>query len=297
MEHKYIIFIVALSVVLVASLIEALWLGRTKSNFQYDWKAAGVSFFDLIGRQAISLINLSIASPVFTYLWENRLMTMPLPSLTSFVILFFGQEFFYYWYHRAAHTMRWFWATHAVHHSPNQLTLASAYRLGWTGRITGTTIFFAPMALIGFHPDVIVGTLSLNLLYQFWIHATWIPKLGFLEGILNTPSSHRVHHASNLEYLDGNYGGVLVIFDRIFGTYIPERDDIPCKYGLVHPITSYNLLKIEFDQWLSLFKDIISTKGLLAKVKLLIKPPGWNPYGPGETTEELRMRNSPDKAY
>jgi hypothetical protein len=186
--------------------------------------------------------------------------------------------------------VRWFWATHSVHHSPNQLNLSAAMRLGLTGRLTGTTLFFTPLAWIGFDPRIVLATLSLNLLYQFWIHATWIPKLGWLEGILNTPSAHRVHHARNLEYLDANYGGVLLIFDRLFGTYIAERAELSCEYGLVTPVTSYNPLVIEFGPWAALFKDLAAAPSLRGFVGTLVMPPGWRADGPGHTTEELRAR-------
>jgi hypothetical protein len=131
---------------------------------------------------------------------------------------------------------------------------------------------------------------SLNLLYQFWLHATWIPRLGWLEGILNTPSSHRVHHAANIEYLDANYGGVLIIFDRLFGTYVKERDDLPCRYGLVHPITSYNPLRVESAQWVDLLRDLAGARSVSAILGYLFKPPGWAPHGEGATTAELRAR-------
>ena len=130
--------------------------------------------------------------------------------------------------------------------------------------------------------------LSLNLLYQFWIHATWIPRLGWLEYVLNTPSAHRVHHAANLEYLDANYGGVLIVFDRLFGTYRAERDDVPCRYGLVVPMVGYNLLRIELHQWRALGRDLLAARSLRAVVGHLAMPPGWRPDGRGATTEDLR---------
>ena len=204
---------------------------------------------------------------------------------------FVGQEFCYYWYHRAAHRVRWFWCTHAIHHSPNQLNLSAAYRFGWTGKLTGTLAFFMLAPLLGMPPRIVLMLLSLNLLYQFWIHATWIPRLGPLEWILNTPSAHRVHHAANLEYLDGNYGGVLIVFDRLFGTYIAERADMPCRYGLVRPMTSYNLLVVEFDQWRALWRDL-RWRSVGEAFGYLFKPPGWRPDGLGETTEDLRRQGT-----
>ena len=135
--------------------------------------------------------------------------------------------------------MRWFWATHAVHHSPNEFNLGIAYRFGWTGRLAGNAVFFVPMIWLGFPPKAVFAALALNLLYQFWLHTEWVPKLGWLEYVLNTPSHHRVHHASNADYIDRNYGGVLIVFDRLFGTFAAERDDLPCRYGLVTPLVSH----------------------------------------------------------
>ena len=206
------------------------------------------------------------------------------------LLLFVSLEFFYYWFHRSSHTVRWFWNTHSVHHSPNHFTLAAAYRLGWLGKFAGATIFFTPMALLGFEPTTILVALQLNLLYQFWIHAEWIPKLGGLEFVLNTPSAHRVHHASNPEYLDANYGGVLIVFDRLFGTYIAERDDVPCRYGLVTPVTTYNPVRINFQPWIGMAKDVASARSLGEAWMFLFGAPGWRPDGKGLTTAELRAR-------
>ena len=287
--QQFLLF-VALPVVFFASLAEALVLSRRQ---RYDWKAMGVSVLDLIGRVAVTIfLPLSIATPLVNLAWEHRLATLQLDTWQAISILFFGQEFCYYWYHRAAHRVRWFWGNHSVHHSPNELNLSAAYRIGLFGRLTGTTFFFVPLVWLGFPAPVVVATVTLNLLYQFWIHATWIPKLGWLEYVLNTPSAHRVHHAANLEYLDANYGGVLIIFDRLFGTYIEERDDLPCRYGWVHPLESYNPLRVEFTQWASLLRDLRSARSVKAFFGFLLMPPGWRPEGNGETTGELRLRRA-----
>jgi sterol desaturase/sphingolipid hydroxylase (fatty acid hydroxylase superfamily) len=182
----------------------------------------------------------------------------------------------------------WFWANHSVHHSANELNLSAAYRIGVLGRLSGTAFFFVPLVWLGFPPKIVFQLLSINLLYQFWIHATWIPKLGWLEYVFNTPSAHRVHHAANLHYLDANYGGVLIVFDRLFGTYTAERDDLPCRYGLVKPMTSYNPLRIEFTQWALLIRDVVTAKSVRAALGYLVMPPGWQPGGQGETTADLR---------
>jgi sterol desaturase/sphingolipid hydroxylase (fatty acid hydroxylase superfamily) len=279
----------AAPIALFASLIEALILAR-KQPGNYDWKATGVSILDQIGHQILSFLPLAIAAPVFAFAWDHRLATIGLNTAWSIVLLFIGQEFFYYWYHRSAHRMRWFWATHAVHHSPNELNLSAAYRLGWTGKVSGSTLFYTPLAWLGFRPEVVLLTLSLNLLYQFWIHATWIPKLGWLEYILNTPSAHHVHHASNLRYLDANFGGVLIVFDRLFGTYIPESAQEPCKYGLVKPIVGYNLFEIEFHGWRALMRDVRNARSVPEALGYLFMPPGWRQNGNGGTTADLRRK-------
>ena len=179
---------------------------------------------------------------------------------------------------------------HSVHHSPNSFTLAAAYRLGWLGKFTGATIFFTPLTLLGFEPVTVLIALQLNLLYQFWIHADWIPRLGWLEYVLNTPSAHRVHHARNPEYLDANYGGVLIVFDRLFGTYIAERADVPCQYGLVTPVTTYNPIRINFDPG-SAWRRISPARARFARRGCyLFGPPGWRPDGKGLTTAELRAQ-------
>jgi sterol desaturase/sphingolipid hydroxylase (fatty acid hydroxylase superfamily) len=291
--EKFLLFVAA-PTVLVLALVEAAVLTL---RGHYDWRAFGVSFFDFVLRIAVTLfLPLTIAAPLIRWVTEHRLTTLQLDSWTNALLLFFLLEFCYYWFHRAAHRVRWFWGNHAVHHSPNELNLAAAFRIGAFGKLTGNVAFFLPLVWIGFDLRLVLAALTLNLLYQFWIHATWIPKLGWLEYVLNTPSAHRVHHAANVEYLDANYGGVLIVFDRLFGTYKAERDDLPCRYGLVHPITSYNPFYVEFAQWISLARDLAKARSLRALAGHLLMPPGWAPDGAGSTTEELRARQRPGLA-
>lgn len=286
--------------VLLASFAEAIvltWRARQARRHNpaaevesYDWIAMGVSLVDQVGRNLMRLIPISLAAPFFALAEEHQLFKIEVNSVAAVIGLFFAQEFIYYWYHRSAHRVRFFWANHAVHHSPNQLNLSAAYRLGWFGQFAGAAIFFTPLVWLGFEAKVVLSVVAINLLYQFWIHATWIPKLGWLEYVLNTPSAHRVHHASNLRYLDANYGGVLIIFDRLFGTYIPESDDEPCVYGWTKPVKTYNPFVIEAGPWIALFNDMLRARNPLQALACLVMPPGWNPEGPGETTEELRVR-------
>jgi len=291
MQANLTLYLSLLPIVLSAALIEGLWLARTR-RAGYDWKAYLTSAGDLAVRQLLQFAPYGLAAPVFAWAYAHRLHTFDMGEIGSVLLLFVGLEFFYYWYHRTSHTVRWFWNTHSVHHSPNQLTLAAAYRLGWFGKLTGATIFFTPLAFLGFQPTAVLTALFLNLLYQFWLHADWIPKLGWLEYVLNTPSAHRVHHARNPEYLDANFGGVLIVFDRLFGTYVAERANLPCEYGLVTPVTTYNPVLINFQPWIGLVKDLAGARSMREVWGYLFGAPGWRPDGRGLTTAELRRAHA-----
>ncbi|WP_394235488.1 sterol desaturase family protein [Pseudomonas anguilliseptica] len=269
----------ALIVVLLGiAAIEGIVLSRRNPG-GYDWLAFAASIADAIGRgitDAVSTgLGLVLAILLLGWIYEHRLFTITMDTWWAFALLFVGEELCYYWYHRSAHRVRWFWATHAVHHSPNQLTLATAMRLGWTGKLTGTAVFFAPLVWLGFSPLAVMLAMSANLLYQFWLHTTWIPKLGSVfERWFNSPSNHRVHHGSNPEYLDCNYGGVLMVFDRLFGTYVQERADVPPRYGLTTPLLTYNPLRIAFHEWINLVRDVANARSLGDIWRALFAPPG-----------------------
>jgi len=286
-----LILLAALGVLLLVAVGEGVIWSLRRGD--YDWKAFGVSMADLGGTIVKRLVvPIGLASPLFHFAYEHRLFTMDLGAGWQFLLLFLGQEFCYYWFHRASHRVRWFWATHAVHHSPEQLTFAAAFRIGLTARFTGSTLFYVPLSFLGFAPKLVLLGVTVNLLYQFWIHSERIPRLGPLELVLNTPSHHRVHHARNLDYLDANYGGVLIVFDRIFGTFVREKPELRCDFGLVHPIGSYNPLVVEMHGWMSLLRDLKTARSLRAVLGYLFGPPGWSAEGPGTTTGELRGQQS-----
>lgn len=258
--------------VLSAATLEGL-VRQCLLHQAYDWRAYAASLADAVGRRLLDAALPTLAAPVLLWAHAHRLGDVALNTPAQWLLLFFGMELFYYGYHRSAHRVRWFWATHAVHHSPNELTLATALRLGWTGKLTGTALFFVPMVWLGFAPLAVFATLAVNLLYQFWLHTTWIPKLGPLEWVFNTPSHHRVHHASNPAYLDCNYGGVLIVFDRLFGTCVTERDDLPPRYGLTTPLLSHNPLVIATHEWRHLVRDLWAARSLRQVLRALFAPP------------------------
>jgi sterol desaturase/sphingolipid hydroxylase (fatty acid hydroxylase superfamily) len=280
-----------LIVVFVLVIVEGLVLHAKYRN--YDWRGSAASIANSLVRFGVQIaLPVTLAAPIFALASEYRVATIAINGWVAFVLLFIAHEFFHYWAHRASHRIRWFWANHAVHHSSNQMSLAAAIRLGSFGRLMGIAAFHAPLVWLGFPKEAVLATLSVTLLYEFWIHAPWIPKLGWFEYVFNTPSSHRAHHASNLEYLDANYGGMLIIFDRLFGTYVAERDNLKIRYGLVEPELSNNPINIEFVEWRKLVKDLLAARSIRAALGHLFMPPGWRPDGQHQTTEALRQQAS-----
>ena len=260
----------------VAIAIEALVYRRLKGH-GYPWKDSGVSLLIAIGHSFTGFVNKAVIFAIFAlFVWEYRIATIPMDNPWSIAALILLEEFAYYWYHRSAHRVRLLWGTHCVHHSPEELTLSAAYRLGWTPILSGSYLFFLPLVWIGFPPAWVFGLLGISLLYQFWLHTTLIPRLGPLERVLNTPSAHRVHHASNEQYLDCNYGGIVIIFDRLFGTYTAEDDRIAIRYGLVHPIASLNPFVIVYSEFWHMLKDAWAARSWGDRWRVFMKPPGWS---------------------
>jgi sterol desaturase/sphingolipid hydroxylase (fatty acid hydroxylase superfamily) len=199
---------------------------------------------------------------------------VPLNTAWGLGLLFLGTEFAYYWSHRAGHEVRWMWASHAVHHTPEQIHFASAFRLSVTEVISGNWLFYLPLYLLGLSPLAVGGMLAVNLFYQFWLHTDLVGRLGPLEWVFNTPSHHRVHHASNTEYLDRNYGGILIVWDRLFGTYAEEHPQTRIVYGLVHPIGNLNPFKILFNEWIAIARDVKRARCWRERLTQLFGRPG-----------------------
>jgi len=256
--------------VFAIATIEAFWLSR---KGPYDWREYFASCGDLSLRILSGLLPLGLAGSALFALWDHRVFTMPVHSAWSWVALFLLQDFCYYWMHRADHRVRWLWATHSAHHSSTALNLSAAFRLGWTARLSVAPVFFAPLVLIGFSPVIVGAALAANLLYQFWLHAAWLPRLGVLEWVLNTPAHHRVHHAANPEYIDRNFGGVLIVFDRWFGTFAAEQPQIEIRYGLVDAVPSYNPIAIGLREWRGIAKDLMRARSIRAVGRAMFGAP------------------------
>jgi sterol desaturase/sphingolipid hydroxylase (fatty acid hydroxylase superfamily) len=271
MRHTHPWMLTIPGFLILAATLEGWWLSRRDGT--YDWKAYFSSAGDMAVRMAVGLLPLGLAAGLLYKAWDYRFYTMPLNEAWPWVLLFIGQDLCYYWMHRADHRVRWLWATHSVHHSPDTLNLSAAYRLGWTARLSIGPVFFAPLVLMGFSPLVVGGALAANLFYQFWLHATWIPRLGPLEWVFNTPAHHRVHHASNPEYLDSNFGGVLIVFDRLFGALVEERAGVILRYGLVQRIDSYNPWVLGTHEWRAILRDLVAARSWRQVVRATLGSP------------------------
>lgn len=189
-------------------------------------------------------------------------------------LILLAQDFCYYWSHRSHHVVRILWATHVVHHSSERFNLSTALRQPWTS-VAGW-IFYVPLVLAGVHPAVLAFCGSLNLVYQFWIHTERIDRMpGWFEAVFNTPSHHRVHHASQGGYLDRNFGGILIVWDRLFGTFAPERER--CVYGLTKNLTTHNPLRVAFHEYVAIVRDVRAAASWRHRAGHLLRSPGWRP--------------------
>jgi sterol desaturase/sphingolipid hydroxylase (fatty acid hydroxylase superfamily) len=284
-------FLWLLPTMVLIAIAEGLYIRFVKQR-HYNWRESAASLGIAVGQRLLGLVFAGGSLGVLALLWEYRLWTVPMSNAWAMLALFVGVEFLYYWHHRTSHECRWFWATHVVHHSPQQFNLSAAYRLGWTGKFSGHILFYAPLALLGFHPAAIGLALVLNLSYQFWLHTELIGSLGWFDKWFNSPRNHRVHHATNAEYLDCNYGGVSMVFDRIFGTYAPESPTNPPRYGLVKQLHSHNPFVITFHEWWALAQDIRGARSVKEGVSYVFGRPGWQPGGSGLTTDAIKRRAS-----
>nr|WP_326523888.1 sterol desaturase family protein [Sphingomonas sp.] len=208
----------------------------------------------------------------------------------AFVLAFVLDDLAYYWFHRTAHRVRWFWASHVVHHSSQHYNLSTALRQTWTGFVSLAFLFRLPLFLIGFPPAMVFFVAGLNLVYQFWIHTETVGRMPrWVEAVMNTPSHHRVHHATNPRYLDRNYAGVFIVWDRMFGTYTPEVDEERPRYGIVRNLGSFNLIWAAFHEWIGIAKDVWAAPWG-SKLGYVWREPGWSHDGSRETSDVIREK-------
>ncbi|MGR3363079.1 MAG: sterol desaturase family protein [Maritimibacter harenae] len=279
----------AVPLFVTAILVEVTWIFVKGRGGRYESRDAMTSLAMGVGNVVSGIVLGFITFGFFMWLW--RITPLDLGSSWWVVALCFVlDDLRYYWVHRFGHRVRWVWASHVNHHSSQHYNLTTALRQTWTGTFTFMMIVRAPLVLLGFHPAMILFVGGLNLIYQFWIHTEAIGKMPrWFEAVMNTPSHHRVHHGRNPRYLDANYAGVFIVWDKLFGTFVPELEEDRPDYGLVHNIGTFNPLRVAFHEWVAIFRDW-DQPGITWRDRLLyaVMPPGWRHDGTGGGSERLK---------
>ena len=269
---------------LLLALAETVYLIKEKKHDQKDMLS---SFALLAGTLPVSLITTGVIASTYNIIYQFHIFNIPVNSWWCWVILFISDDFSYYWYHRASHQVRFLWASHMVHHSSEKFNLTSGLRVPWTGNLSGVFLFWSWIPLMGIEPSLVIYMKSMSIIYQFGMHTEAIKKLPkWFENVCNTPSHHRVHHASNVEYLDKNFAGTLIIWDKLFGTFKEEASSP--EYGLTKNIKSANPFSIAFHGWKDLLIDFKKANKLIHRIRYFINPPGWSHNRITGTTNQLQ---------
>ncbi len=249
---NYILYAVPFFFVLIAL---ELFLDRWRGVHTYRFSDAVNSLSAGVLSTTVGLLTKAVGLLTYTLVWQYLgVFELSASSLWVWLFAFVFYDFCYYWNHRLGHERNVLWAAHSVHHQSEDYNLSTALRQTSTGFIFGW-IFYVPMAVLGVPPLVFLSVAALNLLYQFWVHTRHIPKLGWFEWFFITPSNHRVHHAQNVVYMDRNYGGVFILWDRLFGTFQEELDEEPVVFGVTTPLASWNPLWANAQFYLALWRD------------------------------------------
>jgi sterol desaturase/sphingolipid hydroxylase (fatty acid hydroxylase superfamily) len=256
----------------VLTIIETIFDASTKRRL--GWKETMANVAIEIGNRILDSTVIGAVFIIGFLFIEEFAVAKIAVTWWSWLLAIIAVDFTYYWMHRIEHERRILWAVHSVHHSSQEYNLTTALRLSWLESLY-EWLFFIPLLLIGFDAIQVLGALFAVVLYQTWIHTEKVGKLGWLDGILNTPSVHRVHHATNADYIDKNYGGILIIWDRLFGTYQAENEK-PI-YGLTTQLESSNPLTINFGEFQTIYKDVIHAESASHKASYLFGRTGWKP--------------------
>jgi len=277
---------------IAAILAEFLWIAVKGRGGRYETRDAVTSLIMGAGNIASGFLLGFIAYGFFMWLWTITPLNLG-TSIPVILLCFVLDDFRYYWVHRFGHRIRWVWASHVNHHSSQHYNLTTALRQTWTYTFTFMMVVRAPLILLGFHPAMVLFVGGLNLIYQFWIHTEAISKMPrWFEAVMNTPSHHRAHHGRNARYLDCNYAGVFIIWDKMFGTFVPEQEDDRVDYGLVHNIGTFNPLRVAFHEWVSIWRDA-TQPGLTMRERLAycFAPPGYSHDGSRENSEQIKAQH------
>jgi sterol desaturase/sphingolipid hydroxylase (fatty acid hydroxylase superfamily) len=274
--------------VFLLTLVVEWWIVRARfpETRGYEVRDTWASLAMGLGNVAINGVTKGAALLLFVWAYEHRVLDLGAASWAWWVLIP-AEDLCYYVFHRVHHEVRFFWAAHVNHHSSRHFNLSTALRQPWTTPLTGP-VFWAPLAFVGFEPAQILTAQAISLIYQYWIHTETIGRLGPLEAVLNTPSHHRVHHGANPEYLDRNYAGISIVWDRLFGTFEREREAV--DYGLTRNIHTFNPVRIAFHEWVAMGRDAVRASSWREALAYVFRPPGWSPDGSSLTAGQLRAR-------
>jgi sterol desaturase/sphingolipid hydroxylase (fatty acid hydroxylase superfamily) len=262
-------------------------LGWLKSR--YETKDTAVSLLMGLVSTLAGLPLAAVIAGVGLWAWHHRLFTIPTEAWWAWIAVFLLEDVTYYWFHRISHERRVWWASHVNHHSSQHYNLGTALRQTWTGEVAGTWLLWVPLMGLGFPPWMVATQKGISLVYQYWVHTEAIGRMpGWFEAVFNTPSHHRVHHARNPRYLDRNYAGILIVWDRLFGTFQPELAEEACRYGLVHNLGTFNPLRVAFHEWIAIAQDLV--RAPRHALGWLFGPPGWSPDGSRDTSASLKAQ-------
>lgn len=269
-------------------LAEMIW-ARRRSPEAYEPKDTAVSLALGLGSTIAGAVAAGAVLAMLVAIHQFRLFEIGW-QWWAWALCFVLDDLAYYWFHRLAHRVRWFWASHVNHHSSQHYNLSTALRQSWTGFVALSFVFRLPLALIGFEPTMILFCGGANLIYQFWIHTETVRKFPrWIEAVMNTPSHHRVHHATNPLYLDRNYAGTFIVWDRLFGTFQRELDGVTIRYGIVRQLGSFNLLWAAFHEWVGIARDLWNAPWR-HKWSYVWREPGWSHDASRETSDTIRAR-------
>jgi sterol desaturase/sphingolipid hydroxylase (fatty acid hydroxylase superfamily) len=292
MSHLILYALPVVGVAVLAMVLEARWAARHPEARGYEARDTVASLSMGLLKVSAGAIGKLASIPLFALLYTYRIADLGVdPLWWSWLILLVAEDLCFYWFHRMHHGVRLLWTAHVNHHSSQHFNLSTGFRQTVLTTLT-SAVFWAPLALLGYPPWMILVAQTWSQIYQFGLHTEAIGRLGPLEWIMNTPSHHRVHHGTNVQYLDRNHGGIFILWDRLFGTFEPERERV--VFGLTNNIDTFHPLRILFHEVIAMVRDVRRAPTLRAKLGHVLAPPGWSHDGSSRTARELRKTRQPE---
>jgi sterol desaturase/sphingolipid hydroxylase (fatty acid hydroxylase superfamily) len=283
--EKWIIYISTplFTVLILGEVLLSHWHERK----QYTLADTATNVLLMVSNMGVDVLMRGISLFALIFAYDHRVATLDFTSWWYWTLLFFLEDFIFYWLHRMDHTIRLLWAIHVTHHSSEKFNLSTGFRSSVFQPVY-RFVWFLPLTFCGFRAFDIFIMYSITQIYGILVHTREIDKMGFLEKILVTPSHHRVHHASNVQYLDKNMGMILIVWDKLFHTFEAEKSDIEIRFGIFEKTVTGHPLKVIFHEWAAIWQDVRNTQGIRNKVKYMLKPPGWSHDGSRKTSKQLR---------